>query len=129
MLASCRDGDPLVGLGALCLGAEAIVPHLYAQVVAGFRAAGVDDELLDFFHIHIAGDDGHAQTMKAIIDREIQDDPAKTRRLKEAARKAIFARKIFFDGLWAATSDTSTIERAAAFVPARMQVTHDHVRV
>jgi pyrroloquinoline-quinone synthase len=99
MFVSCREPDPLVGLGALCLGAEAIVPHIYSQVVQGFRAHGIAETTLEFFHIHIMGDDAHALTMKEIIEHELVVDATKAHVLQNSARKAIYARKVFFDGL------------------------------
>ena len=44
----CRQTDPANGLGALCLGAEAIVPVFYADIVEGFVQAGVPRERLGF---------------------------------------------------------------------------------
>ena len=38
MLRLCSAPNPIVGLGALCLGAEAIVPHVYAQILNGLVA-------------------------------------------------------------------------------------------
>jgi pyrroloquinoline-quinone synthase len=96
MLNLSRDADPLVGLGALCLGAEAIVPHVYAQVFRGLRAAGLPEEHLTFFPLHIDGDDDHALTMKAIIDREVAKNPARKTGLLRAARAAIEKRRQFF---------------------------------
>jgi pyrroloquinoline quinone (PQQ) biosynthesis protein C len=99
MFQSCLDANPLNGLGALCLGAEAIVPHVYSQIVRGFLGAGVPREQLDFFLIHIEADDGHALTMKKIIERELGADPGKARVLRASARRAIRARVAFFQGL------------------------------
>jgi pyrroloquinoline quinone (PQQ) biosynthesis protein C len=65
----CRQPDGIAGLGALCLGAEAIVPPLYAAVMDGFRRHGFADDDLDFFRIHIECDDGHAETMQQILTR------------------------------------------------------------
>jgi pyrroloquinoline quinone (PQQ) biosynthesis protein C len=90
---------PMVGLGALCLGAEAIVPHLYSQVVAGFEANGEPRENLVFFQIHIEGDDEHAVTMRRIIDRELERDPTSRVDLEYGAARAIAARLAFFRAL------------------------------
>jgi pyrroloquinoline quinone (PQQ) biosynthesis protein C len=105
VLLLCRQRDPMAGLGALCLGAEAILPHLYSQLVAGFRAAGFSDRELYFFHLHIEGDDEHALTMKKIIEAEIQRDPTALVRLKRAAQRAISRRIAFFEGLTEASRE------------------------
>jgi pyrroloquinoline quinone (PQQ) biosynthesis protein C len=41
MFMLCRQPGGISGLGALCLGAEAIVPVIYARVIDGFRGCGV----------------------------------------------------------------------------------------
>lgn len=98
MFESCRNSNPVIGLGALCLGAEAIVSHLYAQIVQGFRAHGITENNLDFFHIHIACDDEHAETMREIILRGLTTQEQKLA-LKCAAQRAIAARARFFSAL------------------------------
>jgi pyrroloquinoline quinone (PQQ) biosynthesis protein C len=101
MFECCRDRSPLTGLAALCLGAEAIVPHLYSQVVAGFRALGEPMENLVFFTLHIADDDAHAVTMKEILLRELEQDPALLPRLRQTALRLLDARRRFFEGITA----------------------------
>ena len=99
MLTSCCNRDPMVGLGALCLGAEAIVPHFYSQIVEGFRGIGESLKNLEFFLIHIDGDDEHALTMKKIIERELAADPANRGKLESTARDIILARADFLDSI------------------------------
>jgi pyrroloquinoline quinone (PQQ) biosynthesis protein C len=99
MMEACRDPNPLVGLGALCLGAEAIVPHVYSQIVAGFRAAGEAEENLEFFHIHIHCDDEHAITMRRIIERYLAEDPRQAMTLRRSAVRLLDARTDFFAAL------------------------------
>jgi pyrroloquinoline quinone (PQQ) biosynthesis protein C len=99
MLSACSDPDPMVGLGALCLGAEAIVPHVYSQVLRGFLSVGEPEANLEFFRIHIEDDDEHAVTMRRIIDRELQEDPRRLKALKGSARRLLAARTQFFHGL------------------------------
>jgi len=99
MLSCCSDPRHLVGLGALCLGAEAIVPHVYSTILAGFAAVGEPAEHLEFFRIHVAGDDAHALTMRAIIDRELARDPGLRGDLLAGAARAIDARVEFFEAL------------------------------
>jgi pyrroloquinoline quinone (PQQ) biosynthesis protein C len=90
---------PMVGLGALCLGAEAIVPHLYSTIVHGFESIGEPTENLTFFHIHIEGDDEHAVTMRRIIVRELERHPESLVDLEYGAARAIAARIRFFEAL------------------------------
>ncbi len=99
MYAACRNPDPMIGLAALCLGAEAIVPHLYSQIVEGFLGLGESEENLEFFRLHIEGDDAHAVTMRRIIERELEKDPARATTLKRAAAEILEARAVFFEAL------------------------------
>jgi pyrroloquinoline quinone (PQQ) biosynthesis protein C len=109
MFECCRSSRPMVGLGALCLGAEAIVPHLYSTIVHGFEAIGEPREHLSFFLIHIDGDDDHARTMQRIILRELQQRPVGRVDLEYGAALAIAARVRFFEVL----TEKTTLRRLA----------------
>lgn len=69
MFGYCRSHDPLDGLAALCLGAEAIVPTLYGSIMQGLRHVGMSKTGLHFFELHVEEDEGHALVMRDIIDR------------------------------------------------------------
>jgi pyrroloquinoline quinone (PQQ) biosynthesis protein C len=99
MLECCTSARPMVGLGALCLGAEAIVPHVYSTIVAGFTAIGEPRERLAFFLLHIDEDDKHAETMFAILHRHLKDDPDSRLDLEYGAGRAIAARTAFFSAI------------------------------
>lgn len=51
----------------LSLGTEGIVARLYTDFLIGLRAAGVKEEHLEFFKIHIACDDDHAKTLEQMM--------------------------------------------------------------
>jgi pyrroloquinoline quinone (PQQ) biosynthesis protein C len=97
MLELCKGKNHLVGLGALCVAAEAIVPHMYSTIVRGFRAAGTPESDLEFYMIHIEGDDEHAKTMRKIMDREIARNPDALHDIHHGARLGIKARIRFFE--------------------------------
>lgn len=97
----CRDPNVAKGLGALCLGAEALVPSLYSDIVAGFRAHGFSDQDVDFFVLHIECDDGHAETMRDIMVELVQRDPAQLRSIVEAGRNLVEARCQLLSAVWA----------------------------
>ncbi|NRF72193.1 iron-containing redox enzyme family protein [Aquincola sp. S2] len=99
MLWHCRHNNPAFGLGALCLGAEALVPALYADVLAGFKACGVPSEDVDFFRIHVECDDGHAETIRDIMVSLAKDDDAQMEIMLRAGRTLVDARWNFFDDL------------------------------
>lgn len=95
----CSMPDPIYGLAALCLGAEAIVPMVYTDIVEGLRAIHVDDTLLHYFHLHIACDDGHAQIMYDMLIKRMKHSSKHRTTIYQAAKKMIDARVAFFDGL------------------------------
>ena len=99
MLRLCSDPDSLVGIGALCFGAEAIVPHVYRQVLNGLIAAGFPEKPLEFFRIHIDGDDEHALTMEEIAVRLCNGDHSRRQILYFSAALMIEHRRNFFEGL------------------------------
>jgi pyrroloquinoline-quinone synthase len=99
MYAQCRDVDYAKGLGALCLGAEALVPELYRDIVAGFEALGPQGDKIDFFRIHIECDDGHSQIMQKILEDLIDSDSRKFNVVECAARRVVEARLRFFDSI------------------------------
>ncbi|MDD2760091.1 MAG: iron-containing redox enzyme family protein [Methylomonas sp.] len=96
----CSKSDNfMTGLGALCLGAEGIVPYLYSAIVDGFLAVGESLDSLLFFTLHIECDDDHSETMYRIIDRELAINPDAIHELHHGAAKLIQARAAFLDGL------------------------------
>jgi pyrroloquinoline quinone (PQQ) biosynthesis protein C len=109
MLECTNSKRPMIGLGALCLGAEAIVPHLYSTIVSGFESVGEPRANLSFFVIHIEGDDEHAITMRRIIQRELERDPTSRVDLEYGAARAIGARASFFGAL----TERTTLRRLA----------------
>lgn len=99
MFSYCRQVDPSFGLGALCLGAEGLVPSMYQDLVAGFRAQGVPDETLHFFHLHITCDDDHALTLNRLMVELIEEEPACLSRIVSAGGALVSARMKFFDDI------------------------------
>jgi pyrroloquinoline-quinone synthase len=95
----CRQPEGIAGLGALCLGAEAIVPTIYSAVVQGFRHHGIADKDLDFFKIHIECDDGHAETMYQILGTLTENAPDKLMYAIQAGDIAIQTRLRVYDAI------------------------------
>lgn len=75
MFDHCRDRRYARGLGALCLGAEAIVPCMYADLISGFKACGFGAKDIEFFQIHVECDDAHAETLHKIMLDTARNDP------------------------------------------------------
>ena len=123
MFHHCRDLSPSAGLGALCLGAEALVPALYSDIVTGFRGCGVEDKAIQFFLLHIECDDGHAETIRDIMADIADADPKQTDIMLAAGRDLVEARRHFFDSIEAAyresqLSGAEQLEEMAEAIPA-----------
>jgi pyrroloquinoline-quinone synthase len=101
MFECCNSSNYMVALGALCLGAEMIVPFLYQRIVDGFLSIGESLDNLHFFTLHIECDDAHAETMSEIIAWKLQESPSDLLDLNYGAEKMIQARIAFFDGITA----------------------------
>ena len=99
MMNFCKQPEGIYGLAALCLGAEAIVPQLYSDIVTGFVAKGIDRKQLNFFTLHIECDDDHADTMLAILSRLTIAKPALFEIVRHAAFLTIQARIEFLDDM------------------------------
>jgi pyrroloquinoline-quinone synthase len=99
MFMLCRQPRGVAGLGAMCLGAEALVPAVYARIVDGFRHRGVDSQRLEFFLLHIECDDDHAATMQEILARKAATLPSDGVTAINSGEIAVLARLRFFDAI------------------------------
>jgi pyrroloquinoline-quinone synthase len=99
MFMLCRQPLGTAGLGAMCLGAEGLVPPVYARIIEGFRHRDVDPRRLEFFAIHIECDDDHAATMYEILERQTKKSPSCRITALNAGDIAVNARLRFFDAL------------------------------
>ncbi len=99
MFMLCRQRGGAAGLGAMCLGAEGLVPAVYARIVEGFGHHGIDPRRLEFFTIHIKCDDNHAATMFEVLARQTKNAPSCQITAINAGEIAVSARLRFFDAL------------------------------
>ena len=99
MFEYCRSNHPLHGLAALCLGAEAIVPLIYRDIVSGCQSVGFDESALEYFYLHMACDDAHSLTMRKIIDRLISENPSEVEDVRSIACDMIAKRIDFFSDI------------------------------
>ncbi len=99
MFDHCRDAKVARGLGALCLGAEALVPGVYSDLLAGFSAHGVPASDLEFFRVHVECDDGHAETMRDIMVDLVRRDPEQAPLMLAGGKALVDARLDFFDSI------------------------------
>jgi len=104
MFMLCRQPHGTAGLGAMCLGAEGLVPAMYGRIIEGFRYHGINLSRLEFFSIHIECDDDHAATMYEILVRQAEMSPPCKITALNAGDIAVGARLRFFDAVIGRTS-------------------------
>ena len=97
-LANCIQRDALHASAFLSLGTEGIVSRMYTILVEGLRKAGVEEQHLEFFHIHIACDDEHAATLADILC-SFRALPEWDRLCRKALDLALCLRRDFFNSL------------------------------
>ncbi len=89
----------LAALGAVCFASEGIVGTLYTQLQQGIiGVAGVPQDALTFFDVHIHVDDGHAAKLAALLEPRITS-AQQVREIEVAIAQALDARVQFFDGI------------------------------
>ena len=96
MFRHCRSENPAYGTGALCLGAEALVPYFYTDIVEGFVHCGISEDQLQFFTLHITVDDDHAGTLAEIMDSIATKNPEAIAQMIAAGNDLVDARLDFF---------------------------------
>lgn len=94
-----KSHNPIQGLAALCLGAEAIVPLVYSSVMNAFLSHQCKKETLIFFSIHIECDDAHAAIMKRILEKYLAKSPSALYIVHDVVKDVIAARVRMLDGL------------------------------
>jgi quercetin dioxygenase-like cupin family protein/pyrroloquinoline quinone (PQQ) biosynthesis protein C len=97
-LQNCLDPDVTFSSAFLSLGTESIVPRLYRIFIAGLERAGVCDEDLTFFRIHVEVDDEHAETLEQIMCSR-GGEPRWFETCAKASKAALDLRQRFFDDL------------------------------
>lgn len=96
----CIRSTPAATSAFLSLGTEAIVARMYEVFLAGLRKAGVPDEHLLFFKIHIECDDEHAETIEQLMASYFEE-PDWYNTCLRAMNHALDLRDRFFSNLYA----------------------------
>ncbi|HEY0253740.1 MAG TPA: iron-containing redox enzyme family protein [Kofleriaceae bacterium] len=91
--------SPMAGAAFLSLGTEGIVARMYEVMVAGLRKAGIPDQELEFFHIHIGCDDEHAVTLENMM-ASYADEPGWYDVCLTAMNQALDLRDEFFRSMF-----------------------------
>ena len=97
----CLRSTATRGSAFLSLGTEGIVARMYGVLVEGMRQAGIPDQELRFFHIHIKCDDEHAATLEEMM-ASYANEPAWYTTCLDAMNHALDLRSRFFENLYEA---------------------------
>ncbi|WP_428266999.1 TenA family transcriptional regulator [Haliangium sp.] len=94
----CRHGTQEQAIGALGLGTEGIVRHVYVKLLAGIKHAwpGLTMEDRAFFELHALIDDDHAEVMRAIAI-DLSRSAWGRRQVAVGVLRALGVRQTFFD--------------------------------
>jgi pyrroloquinoline quinone (PQQ) biosynthesis protein C/mannose-6-phosphate isomerase-like protein (cupin superfamily) len=93
------EPDPLTASAFLAFGTEGIVARLYTILLDGLRRAGVSDEHLEFFRLHIECDDAHALTLEDMV-ASYSSEPRWFESCLQAMDRALTLRAEFFESLY-----------------------------
>jgi pyrroloquinoline quinone (PQQ) biosynthesis protein C/quercetin dioxygenase-like cupin family protein len=94
----CLHEPTMASSAFLSVGTEGIVARLYRILVDGLARAGVEDRHLEFFHLHIACDDQHAETLERMMC-SYAAEPGWFDTCARAINHALTLRQNFFDSL------------------------------
>jgi pyrroloquinoline quinone (PQQ) biosynthesis protein C len=92
----CRNSSALCGSAFLSIGTEGAISRLYGYFSEGLLKAGVPEEQLTFFRIHMECDDEHAITLADLM-RSFCDEPGWFEQCKAAIDRALHIRRRFLD--------------------------------
>lgn len=92
----CRNSSALAGSAFLSLGTEGAVARLYGFFCEGLLKAGIAEEELLFFRLHMECDDEHAITLAELM-RSFASEPGWFEQCKAAIDRALTIRQQFLD--------------------------------
>lgn len=95
----CKHAHPAAASAFLSLGTENMVARLYKILATGLRRAGIPEEQLTFFHIHMECDDEHGEIIQDIM-MSYAHIPGWYDMVHDAVRRALDLRNTFFDGIY-----------------------------
>jgi len=97
-----QHGSPAEAVGAIGLGTESIVKHLYRPIIQAIQKH-TQLQLHDyvFFPLHTEVDDEHGKILLRIAEEMIQADPTHAYQLRKGMLKALQLRAAFWDGMMA----------------------------
>jgi pyrroloquinoline quinone (PQQ) biosynthesis protein C/quercetin dioxygenase-like cupin family protein len=92
----CRNSSALAGSAFLSLGTEGAISRLYGYFCEGLLKAGVPEEELLFFRLHMECDDEHAITLAELM-QSFSGEPGWLHQCEAAIDHALNLRRQFLD--------------------------------
>jgi pyrroloquinoline quinone (PQQ) biosynthesis protein C len=97
----CSDKNPAVGLGALGMGTEMIVPKIYPYFISAIEDhSDLDRDASLFFRVHVVQDDHHTSEFLKVIS-DYAEDTSNREALRYGAAVALELRRNFWDTMLA----------------------------
>ena len=94
---TCKSQNVCVGLGAIGLGTEMIVPNIYGHFIHAIEDHSTfDNSNSMFFRLHVDCDDEHSEDLLSVI-RDFAHAPHNRENLRFGAQIALDLRKTFWD--------------------------------
>jgi pyrroloquinoline quinone (PQQ) biosynthesis protein C/mannose-6-phosphate isomerase-like protein (cupin superfamily) len=97
----CRRSSPIEASATLSVGTEGIVARMYQIFMDGLVKAGVDEQHLTFFRIHIGCDDAHAETIEMLM-ASFSREPYWETNCHRSMQRALDLRRDFFENIYEA---------------------------
>jgi pyrroloquinoline quinone (PQQ) biosynthesis protein C len=94
---ACFKLPSLVGLGAIAF-TESILPYENKLILEGLNQLGVSDRGQEFFAVHCACDEAHANEIISVIEL-VADDPETIQQVWQGVEMAVIARYAFYNSL------------------------------
>jgi pyrroloquinoline quinone (PQQ) biosynthesis protein C/mannose-6-phosphate isomerase-like protein (cupin superfamily) len=95
----CRRSNPIEASATLSLGTEGIVARMYQIFVDALVKAGIPEDHLTFFRIHIGCDDAHAETIEMLM-ASFSREPHWETSCHKAMQRSLDLRKDFFENIY-----------------------------
>ena len=100
-LALMQGGSAVSAVGAIGLGTESIVKHIYKDIIAAIeKHTNLSLEDYVFFPLHTEVDDEHGLILLDIAEKMASQSPEEERELRKGMLKALNLRAAYWDGMY-----------------------------
>lgn len=100
-LALMQGGSAVSAVGAIGLGTESIVKHIYKDIITAIeKHTNLSLEDYVFFPLHTEVDDDHGLILLDIAEKMASQSPEEERELRKGMLKALNLRAAYWDGMY-----------------------------